>query len=351
MEFEKAAFGLSENGQYSKPVLTQYGWHIIKRLDKKPVKTFEEMKNELKTKVARSDRADKSRTVVLARIKKEYGFQEKANNLAYFYELCDSAELIEGKWKIPAKAKLKKLMFKFAGRKYIQSEFADYIVEKMVPRKGGDHKPLINYMYEQWVEEILTEYEKSKLGEKYPDYNRLLKEYRDGIILFERTEAMVWTKAVKDTAGLRAYHSAHDTTWMWQDRMVGTVYICSDSAVAVATKKLLDAGKGDVVILEQLNKKSVLKVRVEEGVYEVNGRPEVAAVEVKEGISEIKKVGEVYVVLKVKEILPAAPKALEDIKGLVTAAYQDYLMETWLKDLAAKYNVVYNEAVFEQLIK
>lgn len=35
IEFEKAAFALKANGDYSEPFTTNYGWHIVKRVDKK----------------------------------------------------------------------------------------------------------------------------------------------------------------------------------------------------------------------------------------------------------------------------------------------------------------------------
>jgi peptidyl-prolyl cis-trans isomerase SurA len=33
-DFAEAAFSLDKNGDYTKPVRTMYGWHIIKRIDK-----------------------------------------------------------------------------------------------------------------------------------------------------------------------------------------------------------------------------------------------------------------------------------------------------------------------------
>ena len=42
-------------------------------------------------------------------------------------------------------------------------------------------------------------------------------------------------------------------------------------------------------------------------------------------------------------------KSLSEVKGMVTAKYQDYLMDVWLKELREKYEIVYNDDVFKQL--
>ena len=58
-EFAEAAFKL-EKGKISEPVKSQFGWHIIKLEDrrKKPVPTFEQVKDQLETFVARKAQSD-----------------------------------------------------------------------------------------------------------------------------------------------------------------------------------------------------------------------------------------------------------------------------------------------------
>ena len=58
-EFAEAAFKL-DKGKVSEPVKTQFGWHIIKVEDKrkKPVPTFDQVKDQLETFVARKSQSD-----------------------------------------------------------------------------------------------------------------------------------------------------------------------------------------------------------------------------------------------------------------------------------------------------
>ena len=349
-EFETAAFNLIKKGDYSKPFKTKYGWHIIKLLDKKQPKSFNESKSELKNKVARSDRAEKSEEFVLKRIKTDYNFKENRDGIDSFLDFCDTT-LLTGKWTIPKDEKLKTVMFSFAGKSYTQKEFAIHLSKRLSTRKGGDYKHLVNLSYDTWQKTIVINYEKTKLGAKYPEYLRLLKEYRDGIILFELTDQMVWSKALKDTAGLRSFHKQNLSKWTWDTRIKGTVYKCTDLVNATLVRKYLKQGKDDVFILENVNKESKLNVRVEAGFFQRKERPEIGDLKFKKGVSKIVEVKGLFSVLKVKEVIPAANKILKEVKGLVTAEYQEYLMKEWLNTLTSKYKLEYNESVYKQLVK
>jgi peptidyl-prolyl cis-trans isomerase SurA len=349
-EFETTAFNLANKGDYSKPVKTKYGWHIIKLLDNKKPKTFSEAESELKNKVVRSDRAEKSEESVLNRIKKDYNFKENRDGINTFFQYCDTT-LLNGKWKKPEDAKLTTVMFSFAGNNFTQKEFAEYLGERLVPKRGGEYRHLVNYSYDQWIKLVIVDYEKTQLGAKHPDYLRLLKEYRDGIILFELTDQMVWSKALKDTTGLKDFHSEHAAEWVWNTRIDGTVYKCTDLATATLVRKYLKKKKDDVFILENINKDSKLNVRVEAGVYQRKDIPEVGETKFKKGVSKVAQVEEAFTVLKVNKVIPTTNKTLEEVKGLVTAKYQEFLMEEWLKELAGKYKLEYNEVVYKQLVK
>ena len=49
-EFENVAFNLSKENPVSEPFKSQYGWHIVKLIDKFSVKTIDEMRPDLDQK-------------------------------------------------------------------------------------------------------------------------------------------------------------------------------------------------------------------------------------------------------------------------------------------------------------
>src|SRR5690606_37886639 len=104
---------------------------------------------------------------------------------------------------------------------------------------------LMKGIYKTWVEEKTVEYEDSQLELKYKDFANLYREYRDGILLFDLTDQKVWSKAVKDTAGLRAYYEANKNNYLWGERAEVTVYKCLDSKIAKECRKMLSAKKSE----------------------------------------------------------------------------------------------------------
>lgn len=56
-EFENQAFTLTKENPISKPFETQFGWHIVRLMDKFPVKSYEDSKLELENKISKDDRS------------------------------------------------------------------------------------------------------------------------------------------------------------------------------------------------------------------------------------------------------------------------------------------------------
>ncbi|MCX6182462.1 MAG: peptidylprolyl isomerase, partial [Bacteroidetes bacterium] len=244
-EFEDAAFALKNKGDVSEPVQTAYGWHIIKLLDRKGLASFQDMQAELKKNVARNERSNLSKEVVLTRIKKDNKFKDQSKNLTGIYTICDST-LVDGNWKLPANSSLTKVLFTIGKEKYTQQDFASYLETHQTARKGNSYKQLINQQFATYQKDKLLAYEDARLEQKYPKFKALMKEYRDGILLFEITDKNVWSKAVKDTAGLREFYNQHKADWMWQDRVKTDVFVCMTKEAADTTRMMLLKGPVEV---------------------------------------------------------------------------------------------------------
>lgn len=349
--FEDASYGLKNNNDVSEPVLTQYGWHIIKHNELKAVLPFPEMKNELKARVSRDSRSQMGRVALITKVKKESGFTENLKNRDEFMKVLDSTYL-KATWKADDANKLgNKEIFKLGGRSYTQNEFAKFLESQMTFRSSTDIAELMKGIYKTWVDERVIAFEDAQLEKKYVEFANLYREYRDGILIFDLTDQKVWSKAVKDTAGLRAYYEKNKNNYLWDERAEVTIYHCLNEKVSKDVRKLLSDKKDEKQVIEIINLSSQLNVSVDNITY-LKGENKNIDANWKEGIvaKDIKddKENKVLVIV-VNKILQKSPKTIGECRGNVTADYQSYLDAEWLKYLKDKYKVKVNEDVLSTI--
>ena len=347
IEFEKAAFALKANGDYSEPFTTNYGWHIVKRLDKKGLEPFDEMKGDLKQRIGKDSRTQAGRTSLIAKIKNENKYLENAAAKKEFLKVIDTT-VYQGKWEAKKAEKLgNKELFKLGEKKYTQNDFATYIESHQTARPKMDNNMFLQQVYKDFVDETVINYEDSNLESKYPEFRNLLKEYRDGILLFDLTDQKVWSKAVKDTTGLKEYYSKNKNNFLWDERADVTMYNCANDKIAKEVRGMLKKGKSEKEITETVNKTSQLNVTPESITYlkgenknvDANWKVGVVATDIKDA-----KDGKVTV-LVINKVMEKTPKTIAEAKGMITADYQNYLEKEWLAYLKNKYTVKVNEEV------
>lgn len=348
-EFEKAAFALKYPGDYSQPVKTSYGWHIIKLMETKPIGKYEELQADLKQKVQKDSRSELSRTSLIERVKTKYNLKEMPKAKDEFMATIDSS-LSSGTWTPEKASKLNGTMFTIGNKTYTQKDFATYVSEHQVKRETGiPAKVMANNFYNDWVNDATLAYEESKLDSLYPDFRNLMQEYRDGILLFELTDKKVWSKAVKDSLGLREFYDKNKNNYMWGDRVEATVYTCANEEVAAEVRKLMKKIDDDDTLMARVNKSSQLNLQVKSGKFSKGENEAVDKVNHKVGMSPNISLNNQVVFVNIKKLIPAAPKQLDEAKGLITADYQNQLEKEWIESLRAKYPVEINQEVVDSI--
>jgi peptidyl-prolyl cis-trans isomerase SurA len=153
---------------------------------------------------------------------------------------------------------------------------------------------------------------------------------------------------------LEAFHNQNKAKYMWGDRVEAVVYKSKDAATAKATRKMVAkrAKKGTSIdeIKAQINKSSQLNLQVEEGTFSKGENESVDAVNWVVGITpdKVNADGSVTFV-EVRKVLEPAPKSLQEARGLITADYQTFLEQEWIKELQKKYKVEVKQAVFDSI--
>jgi peptidyl-prolyl cis-trans isomerase SurA len=348
-EFIIQTRNLKDTGDLSEPFTTSFGWHIIKLIGKKPVGTFEEEEFGLKNRLDKDMRNSLSEEAVIIRIKNEYGFKEYPKSKDALFATLDT-NLLNGEWDVSKAAGLDKPVFSLGDRKFTQQELAQYIASRQ-NKKPSDVKTFFNETYDSFVKENIIAYEDSRLEEKYPDFRMLVQEYHDGILLFDLTDKNVWSKAVRDTSGLKAYYQANPGKYMWDTRFSASlVTILHPSDVdAEGLKKMFAEGKSTEDILAAYNSDTTMNILIENGKFSKGDSPVVDRVKWKTGASELLDTPEGPAFVYGYEILEPEPKSLDEARGLVTADYQSWLETQWIQELRAKYPVTVKEEVLVTL--
>jgi peptidyl-prolyl cis-trans isomerase SurA len=229
--FEETAFRLEKPGDYSKPVQTPYGWHILRLVEKTSLPTFTEMEPSLRQKVSKDSRSEINKAAFLEKIKKDYQFTEFSAIQEKAFTKADSA-LLKGQWKYDRADKLLgNVLFSVKDKSFTVGDFFAFAENQQQPRPDLKPNSYMQNLYRDFVRASILKYEEAHLADKYADYRNLYKEYRDGILFFQRMQEEVWTKSLTDSVGAENYFNQNRQRYQWGQRATVTVYDAASQAV------------------------------------------------------------------------------------------------------------------------
>ena len=271
-QFEKVVYSLNI-GQVSQPVLSDFGYHIIRLDDKKNFVPYDSVKTDIIT---------------------------------------------------------------FIDRRGIRDQIIDEKIEA--------YKTANNYE----STEKLLEARAEELSANDSDMANLIREYHDGLLLFEISNREVWEKAQKDQPGLAAFFKKNKKKYTWDaPRFKGIAYHVKDAADVKAVKKCVKGlafDKWAEKLRTTFNADSVKRIRVEKGLFKAGDNPLVDREVFKKKGVEVKTNPDYPIDATFGKVIKA-PKEYTDVKGQVVADYQDLLEKEWVAQLRKKYDVKVNQDV------
>lgn len=348
--FEEAAFALTENNTYTMPIETSVGWHIIKRISVKAPPTYEDSKKRLKALVLKDPRHKLAKETLIERIKEESNFTENLKALDNFASTLDIS-FFSYKWK-PSKIEDEPL-FTLGDETVGLKEFVNFAKENTRSRLRMDELPIdeaVAKLYGDFTEAKSIEYEERQLVNKYPEFRSIMREYEEGILLFEVTKMNVWDKASQDSVGLQAFYENNASRYNWKERANTQTYTLMTTDEALVKKFMKKAKKKSP---EWLKNKFGDIFTVQEDVYE-RGSKDISGIKFKKrsvSVPIVDKRKSTTTFKKIVSIIPQAPKTLKEARGYIEADYQDELEKKWISTLRQKYEVDINKDVLKSLIK
>lgn len=351
-EFENVAFSLSTPNEISTPFQSQFGWHIVKLIQKHPVRNLDEMKIELEGKIGKDDRSKKITASLNEKLRKKYTHKRDNKQYAVLSKLVTN-DFYDAKWKQPENTKdYAASLLTINNKKIDGNAFLEFVDKQQ--KSGMAVKPitkLVDALYEKFLDNQLTTYYDENLETEFSEFANVMEEYRDGLLLFDLMEKEIWERAKTDTIGLQKFYEEHKTEHQWKNRVEATILSSTKMEEIKKALTLLKKGTEVQAIKEKLNIGNVVNVMSNSGVFEEGNDALPKSTKFEVGISDIQKEGEYYFVTKVDKVMPKGIKTLDECRGKIVNDYQQYLEQRWVDDLKQEFVVKINKDVFEKVKK
>lgn len=354
-QFKDAAFLLEEDGAISKPVITDYGIHIIKRISLTPVSSYEQMKNKLSQDINRDSRSYKNTLAVFDRVSQELNLKHNAKSYKRFMKKYMNNTYLENNWTYAPKKDSAQILFSFADVSVPVRDFARHLIEQQSLASDANLEALIQKHYNKFVVDRVMEHYEKNLDQYNAEYRHLLRDYKDGILLFSLMDDKIWSQSMRDSVGLETFFKERQSQYQWDERVQMHIFATSDTKVVQTLKDMLNKKISNDSIVNYFKTQNPLALNVRKGLFSLGDDDFVD-----EAFSQPRKTAPfyyiseedpIYYIHSVEAFFEPTAKTLDEIRGPVISEYQDYLEEIWIQELKEKYPVQINQEALTMLIQ
>ena len=353
-DFEDQSFSLKNIGDISKPFKSEYGWHMVKLIEKKPVQTYELSKDFIKQKMERDPRLTNLRMVAYEQLAKKYNLQENKAVYDNFSKFLVDTFFMQKKWVLNYdKSNKSQVLFSFDSKPYSVEQFVNFANQNFNTASSRNKNDILKAMYDAYRERNVWEASKLKLQKENEDYRNLESEYMNGLLIFEIMDREIWKKAVLDTNGAKKVYEKVKNDYWYKDRasleglksknkelianLVNQLKNASAKNLMAQIKKTKDSN--DVVYFERI---------IEKGDYPAIDEAMNKGANTTFSFEDEDKMS---IAARLVNILPPSIKPYNDIKGRIQNLYQNQIESEWNSYLRKKYPVQINQAELSKLIK
>ncbi len=347
--FDRAAYSMKD-GEMSGLVRTSFGYHIIKRLNGVRAKSWEESKDQLKQFYKRFF-FDEDKAKYLGDLKVKRGLKLDSSAISYVMAHIDSSRTSsDTNWS-------KKLTER--SRQVFHLGDINWTVGSLIDSLNGQPgSPLArNAIYDlvsKNIEDALLSIEARDVATKYPEFEKIMEDYKNGIILFDLENKRVWSKVVPDSLNEKKYFEEHRAKFTWPERVdLSEIFVVSDS-LSKQLYKRLEAGENFDTLAKKYTERPGFKAKAGHWGLLMKDETELAKRAFNFIVDEVKEPFSFqggYSIVRLNHRDPIHGKTFEEARQEVASQYQDdragELRSQWVDELRTKYGREINEPLIE----
>lgn len=345
---EDAAYALEFPGAFSYPIETDYGWVILRLIQKYPLPKYEEVKDMLTIRVKRDSRSRVVNETLLEQLKTRFKLDVNKKAVASLKSYLSEA-VYENAWKEP---QLKKdvLLFTINNEKEVYlSEYLGFLQgNQLQVRNAKNLEHAAKIAYDAFVDSEYKNYYVDNLEKLNPEFEAIVLEYEEGMLLFDLMKQEVWEKVKEDTAGYTRYYELHKNDYIVPKTAKALIFEIPNDKVAKKVVKLLSKGKTKEEIKNAFSFKETNSWKIREVLIEEN--------DAEWGKEEAFGLG-VYLtnttnnskIIQIQHIDYGNQEGLEYFYNQVLSDYQDAYEKEWIDNLRANAKITIDKAVLRKL--
>lgn len=354
-EFENQVFALGNDGAISKPLESSAGWHIIKRYQAVKKPKYIDVKSEITSKIKKKPRFELVQNALVSEIKEEGNFKMMNETVDSLISMLGD-EFTTYKWRPDSKLTSNKdILFTIGDTKASIREFitiAQRSHTERLNRNSKSTREVVMTILDKLITQKCLAYEETQLERKYPEFKALMREYEEGILLFEVKKQLIWDKASSDEEGLLAFYEENKSNYKWKERAKVTFYTLNTTDEKLIKKIQAKAKKKSADEVRSLFNGETEVIQYTSGIYEPGKNAEVDQLKWKKGfMSPLNEKNNMTYFTKLESVVSPTVKSLDEARGYVVADYQDYLEKELIKKLKTKFKVNVNEDILTSMIK
>jgi peptidyl-prolyl cis-trans isomerase SurA len=343
----------------TEPVQMPYGYHIFKITGYKGIPSYLELEKELRDQYNQM-RYNNDYAGFVRDLGKVYHVKFDTTTVVLLMHAFDSTMTpANWTWADTLKENMKgRMLFTCEGRVSTVSDFVDHVNASAEFKSMPLAPSNVQHMVARMSESKLVEEHARLVPNRYPAFQKLLKEYEDGILLYRIEQDEVWKKIVVNDSLLHWYFRQTRENYRWPARVDFQEILVTSDSLAQAAYKEIQEGKDFGEVAEKYTMRQGYKEK--KGMwgltpYSQNEFSRYAAKLPIDSIPPPFAHPNGWSIIKVLAKDTSHVKEFQECVPEIMSAYQEYAakarQEAWIADLKARYGVVLNKEMLSDAFK